>query len=152
MSTAVITHGGGYSPVPNVSLFFWPKPVDGCAVSGALAILAPGDPATNLPYAVLSPAQPTDPRSSNHCGLEIRFADGVRDFTLEVPRSDELYRAVAWDSAVQNVVTSSQDSARLGGDDLIAFRFTSEVPFYDVFLERVTDGQPLFIRSIRYTQ
>jgi hypothetical protein len=153
MSTQVIAGLSGFTPVSGVTLFFWPEQrQDDCAVNGGLAMLAPGDPGTNLSFPVLTPALQTDPRVCHDLGLQIRFANPTTGLTIEVPRADEEYGATVWDQSVQTQINVFQGSATAGTDGLIAFRFTSSQPFYNVFLSRLPDGEPLFIRSIRYTQ
>jgi hypothetical protein len=155
MATQVITSspGVGYVPVPGVAIFFWPEQKqDNCAVNGGLAILAPGDPGTYLSFPALAPALLTDPRQCNDYGVEIRFTNATTGMTIEVPRADEEYGATVWDQTVQTQIGIFQGGATAGTDGLVAFRFQSSQPFFDVFLSRLPDGEPLYIRSIRYTQ
>jgi hypothetical protein len=150
--TATITAGGaGYSPVSGVHVFFWPEQEQtDCAVNGALAILVAGDPATQAPFNVLAPARQGDPRACNDYGLEVRFDVPVTSMTFEVPNVGDEYGATVWDQNAQHQISIFQGLAQYSSDGLVAFRFTSSTSFYEVFLSRLPDGEPLFVRSVRY--
>lgn len=136
-------------PDSDLTLFMWPEQQQtDCAVNGALAILVAGDPATNLPYNVLAPSRNNDPRTCNDLGIEIRLENGARSMVIEVPSAGARYSATVWDQTVQTQLGSFEDSSTMGSDGKIAFRITSSVTFYDVFLSSLPAGTPLYVRSI----